>query len=65
MIKSSFWQNIVVSIRYSLHVKRKTELWNVVPVYYYCTDLFNLRGSDIEYNPVFFAYAVVTLDNIL
>ncbi|XP_062607855.1 xaa-Pro aminopeptidase 1-like [Saccostrea cucullata] len=26
--------------------------------------LFNLRGSDIEYNPVFFAYAVVTLENI-
>ncbi|KAF8647224.1 hypothetical protein AX16_006843 [Volvariella volvacea WC 439] len=24
--------------------------------------LFNLRGSDIDYNPVFFAYAVVTLD---
>lgn len=25
--------------------------------------LFNLRGSDIPYNPVFFAYAVVGLDN--
>ncbi|OCH85295.1 Creatinase/aminopeptidase [Obba rivulosa] len=24
--------------------------------------LFNLRGSDIDFNPVFFAYAVVTLD---
>ncbi|KAF7291982.1 putative Xaa-Pro aminopeptidase P [Mycena indigotica] len=24
--------------------------------------LFNLRGADIAYNPVFFAYAVVTLD---
>lgn len=23
--------------------------------------LFNLRGSDIEFNPVFFAYAVITL----
>ena len=22
--------------------------------------LFNLRGSDIDYNPVFFAYALVT-----
>ena len=22
--------------------------------------LFNLRGSDIQYNPVFFAYAAVT-----
>ncbi|KAG6334211.1 hypothetical protein ID866_4882 [Astraeus odoratus] len=25
--------------------------------------LFNLRGSDIEFNPVFFAYAVVTRDS--
>jgi Xaa-Pro aminopeptidase len=24
--------------------------------------LFNLRGSDIDYNPVFFAYALVTPD---
>ncbi|KDQ22465.1 hypothetical protein PLEOSDRAFT_1068796 [Pleurotus ostreatus PC15] len=24
--------------------------------------LFNLRGADIDYNPVFFAYAVVTMD---
>ncbi|KAG6879996.1 hypothetical protein C0992_008203 [Termitomyces sp. T32_za158] len=26
--------------------------------------LFNLRGSDIEYNPVFFAYAVITADSV-
>ena len=26
--------------------------------------LFNLRGSDIDFNPVFFAYTVVTLDSI-
>ncbi|XP_071505473.1 xaa-Pro aminopeptidase 1-like [Diadema antillarum] len=26
--------------------------------------LFNLRGSDIEYNPVFFAYAVITMDSV-
>ncbi|KAK3313451.1 peptidase M24, structural domain-containing protein [Apodospora peruviana] len=25
--------------------------------------LFNLRGSDIEYNPVFFSYAIVTKDS--
>ena len=24
--------------------------------------LFNLRGSDVECNPVFFSYAIVTLD---
>ncbi|KIK04842.1 hypothetical protein K443DRAFT_675621 [Laccaria amethystina LaAM-08-1] len=27
--------------------------------------LFNLRGSDIDYNPVFFAYAVVTMDEVI
>jgi len=26
--------------------------------------LFNLRGSDIDYNPVFFAYAIVTLSDV-
>ena len=25
--------------------------------------LFNLRGSDIEYNPVFFSYSIVTMDD--
>ncbi|KAF9527431.1 putative Xaa-Pro aminopeptidase P [Crepidotus variabilis] len=27
--------------------------------------LFNLRGSDIDYNPVFFSYAIVTTDKVL
>ncbi|KAF8176456.1 Creatinase/Prolidase N-terminal domain-containing protein [Pholiota molesta] len=27
--------------------------------------LFNLRGSDIDFNPVFFAYAVVTTDKVI
>ena len=26
--------------------------------------LFNLRGSDISYNPVFFAYSIVTIDQV-
>lgn len=26
--------------------------------------LFNLRGSDIDFNPVFFAYGVITVDDI-
>lgn len=29
-----------------------------------CVGLFNLRGLDIDYNPVFFSYALVTLDHI-
>ena len=28
------------------------------------TGLFNLRGADIEYNPVFFSYALVTMEDI-
>ena len=27
--------------------------------------LLNLRGSDIEYNPVFFAYSIVTMEKVL
>ena len=26
--------------------------------------LFNLRGSDIDFNPVFFSYALVTMDMV-
>lgn len=34
-----------------------------IAIMFFCvvfSDLFNLRGSDIEYNPVFFSYAAVT-----
>ena len=27
--------------------------------------LFNLRGSDIEYSPVFFSYSVITMNDIM
>lgn len=27
--------------------------------------LFNLRGSDVEHNPVFFSYAIVGLETIM
>lgn len=30
----------------------------------YFSGLFNLRGSDVEYNPVFFAYAVIGMNTI-
>lgn len=26
--------------------------------------LFNMRGSDVDYNPVFFSYAIITPDDI-
>lgn len=31
---------------------------------YSIAGLFNLRGSDIDYNPVFYSYALVTLDEV-
>lgn len=31
---------------------------------FFRTGLFNLRGSDIEYNPVFYSYALITLDEL-
>lgn len=33
-------------------------------VFLFCLGLFNLRGADIEYNPVFFAYTIVGIDTI-
>lgn len=32
---------------------------------FYCLGLFNLRGSDIPFNPVFFAYAFVSLNKAI
>lgn len=36
---------------------------NVVDVMH-SAGLFNLRGADIKYNPVFFSYALVTMDDV-
>lgn len=33
-------------------------------MYYFTSGLFNLRGLDIDYNPVFFSYATITQDDI-
>ena len=30
---------------------------------FFLTGLYNLRGSDVPYNPVFFAYAIITKDD--
>lgn len=35
----------------------------LVSVVFLPTGLYNLRGSDIPYNPVFFSYAIVTLSD--
>lgn len=40
-------------------------LIKAVTLPFYCdAGLFNLRGSDVEYNPVFFAYAIIGIDTI-
>lgn len=35
--------------------------YNIVYIF---VGLLNLRGSDIDFNPVFFAYVIVTLDSV-
>lgn len=32
------------------------------PLFY--VGLFNMRGSDIDYNPLFFSYAIITLEDV-
>lgn len=33
-------------------------------LFVFLADLYNLRGSDIEYNPVFYSYAAVTKNEV-
>ncbi|CAG2171919.1 unnamed protein product, partial [Oppiella nova] len=56
------WRDKIVEIRQEMINKGATAL--VVTALDEIAWLFNLRGSDIEFNPVFFAYSVITLDNI-
>ncbi|OQR77576.1 xaa-Pro aminopeptidase 1-like, partial [Tropilaelaps mercedesae] len=52
------WQEKLADVRSDL--KAKNALALVITALDEIAWLFNLRGSDIEFNPVFFAYAVVT-----
>ncbi|XP_073717550.1 xaa-Pro aminopeptidase 1 isoform X1 [Misgurnus anguillicaudatus] len=56
------WQDKVVALRGKM-AERKIS-WFVVTALDEIAWLFNLRGSDIEYNPVFFAYAIIGMNNI-
>lgn len=38
--------------------------FNVFMCFFYYVGFLNLRGSDIDYNPVFFAYLIVTHDEL-
>ncbi|XP_064599693.1 xaa-Pro aminopeptidase 1-like [Liolophura sinensis] len=56
------WQNKVKAVRDKMKEKKAEYL--IVTALDEIAWLFNLRGSDIEYNPVFFSYAVVTMTSV-
>uniref|UniRef100_A0A4W4F960 Xaa-Pro aminopeptidase 1 n=1 Tax=Electrophorus electricus TaxID=8005 RepID=A0A4W4F960_ELEEL len=56
------WQDKVMQLRAKM-AERKIS-WFVVTALDEVAWLFNLRGSDIEYNPVFFAYAIIGMNSI-
>jgi len=56
------WKDKVIEIRQEIVNKGATAL--ILTALDEIAWLFNLRGSDIDYNPVFFAYSVITLDNV-
>ncbi|XP_027547978.1 xaa-Pro aminopeptidase 1 isoform X2 [Neopelma chrysocephalum] len=56
------WKDKITALR-SKMAERKV-MWFVVTALDEVAWLFNLRGSDVEYNPVFFAYAVIGMNTI-
>ncbi|XP_041369026.1 xaa-Pro aminopeptidase 1-like [Gigantopelta aegis] len=56
------WQDKVKKVRDKMHTKDVGAI--VITALDEVAWLFNLRGSDIEYNPVFYAYAMVTFDGV-
>lgn len=56
------WKEKIAALRAKM-VERKV-LWLVLTALDEVSWLFNLRGSDVEYNPVFFAYAVIGTNTI-
>lgn len=57
------WQEKVATVRDKLKKKNATAV--VLSALDEIAWLFNLRGSDVEFNPVFFAYAIITLDKTM
>ncbi|XP_063818716.1 xaa-Pro aminopeptidase 1 [Pseudophryne corroboree] len=56
------WQEKILALRAKM-TERKAS-WIVLTALDEVAWLFNLRGSDVAYNPIFFAYAIVGLDSI-
>lgn len=61
-ITGASWQSKIAELREELEKKKATAIiiTNLDDIAW----LFNLRGSDIDYNPVFFSYSIVSLDKI-
>ncbi|XP_069835906.1 xaa-Pro aminopeptidase 1 isoform X2 [Dendropsophus ebraccatus] len=56
------WQDKVLALRSKMAERKASYI--VLTALDEVAWLFNLRGSDVEYNPVFFAYAIVGTDTI-
>ena len=57
------WQDKVSSLREKMVAKDAVAL--VLTALDDIAWLLNLRGSDIEFNPVFFSYLIITAKNVL
>ncbi|KAG8517444.1 Xaa-Pro aminopeptidase 1 [Galemys pyrenaicus] len=57
------WKEKVADLR--LKMAERNIVWFVVTALDEIAWLFNLRGSDVEHNPVFFSYAIVGLETIM
>uniref|UniRef100_A0A8C5R3B9 X-prolyl aminopeptidase 1 n=1 Tax=Leptobrachium leishanense TaxID=445787 RepID=A0A8C5R3B9_9ANUR len=56
------WKQKIEDLRASMAEKKAS--WMVLTALDEVAWLFNLRGSDVEYNPVFFAYSIIGLNTI-
>ncbi|CAI8054675.1 Xaa-Pro aminopeptidase 1 [Geodia barretti] len=56
------WQEKVSDVRKKMEARSATSL--VVTAMDEIAWLLNLRGSDIDYNPLFFSYAIITTDTV-
>ncbi|ELV14030.1 Xaa-Pro aminopeptidase 1, partial [Tupaia chinensis] len=57
------WKEKVADLR--LKMAERNVVWFVVTALDEIAWLFNLRGSDVEHNPVFFSYAILGLETIM
>lgn len=56
------WQEKIKLVRETMNKKKATAL--LLSALDDIAWLLNLRGSDIEYNPVFFSYVLLTMDTL-